>query len=463
MSEEKDSENEDWSNYASAGYGSAYDPWADLVPLEEEEEEEISDYDLELEELMVSSPPPSDDGLDNLVKLGACNYCIARLSGKLFTWNDAEQLGASLRDSSINRGTSNNEKVEYCPFCEDLFVDIEAIAEQVANQLSEFEFKKLQLGAHFAKDQVVAEDDLRTQFGATGSQALKSAFNDALSTQLSEKLGDAALVKEQPEVMLLIDTLTLEPSIELRSLYLYGRYRKLERGIPQTRWPCRACKGRNEGCESCEGTGQQYATSVQDQIGEPLRAAFDARDTAFHGMGREDIDVRCLGRGRPFVIEMKSPKRRYADLAEMTELVNSTSAGRVEINELRQSRRSEVARIKGTDADKSYTIRFKIDGECDSAKVEDTIASLEGVTLEQQTPQRVAHRRADKVRKRKVTSITNITTDGDEAQMEVRVESGTYVKELVHSDEGRTVPSIAGLLELPCEVIWLDVNDVHAD
>ena len=60
-------------------------------------------------------------------------------------------------------------------------------------------------------------------------------------------------------------------------------------------------------------------------------------------------------------------------------------------------------------------------------------------------------------------SISNISVEENEAQMDVRVESGTYVKELVHSDEGRTVPSVAGLLELPCEVIWLDVNDVHAD
>ena len=147
----------------------------------------------------------------------------------------------------------------------------------------------------------------------------------------------------------------------------------------------------------------------------------------------------------------------------MTELVNSTSNGRVEISELRISRRSEVARIKGTDAEKSYTIRFKIEGECDAEKIEETISSLEGETLEQQTPQRVAHRRADKIRKRKVVSISNISVEENEAQMDVRVESGTYVKELVLSDEGRTVPSVAGLLELPCEVIWLDVNDVHAD
>ena len=28
---------------------------------------------------------------------------------------------------------------------------------------------------------------------------------------------------------------------------------------------------------------------------------FGSEEHAFHGMGREDIDVRCLGRGRPLL------------------------------------------------------------------------------------------------------------------------------------------------------------------
>ncbi len=75
----------------------------------------------------------------------------------------------------------------------------------------------------------------------------------------------------------------------------------------------------------------------------------------------------------------------------------------------------------------------------------------------------MAHRRADKIRKRDVVSVENIEVEGNEVQMLVRVQSVTYVKELIHSDEGRTVPSVAGLLEAECEVIWLDVEDVHAD
>jgi tRNA pseudouridine synthase 10 len=99
----------------------------------------------------------------------------------------------------------------------------------------------------------------------------------------------------------------------------------------------------------------------------------------------------------------------------------------------------------------------------DEEEITKRINSLSGQTLEQQTPQRVAHRRADKVRKRKVMSIDNIQVVDHEIEFDVRCESGTYVKELVHSDEGRTNPSVAGVLEADCEVIWLDVKDIHAD
>ena len=82
---------------------------------------------------------------------------------------------------------------------------------------------------------------------------------------------------------------------------------KLERGIPQTHWNCRTCKGR--GCERCEYTGLQYLESVQSLIADPLLDVFCADSHSTHSMGREDIDVRCLGEGRPTVIELKHPKK----------------------------------------------------------------------------------------------------------------------------------------------------------
>ena len=177
----------------------------------------------------------------------------------------------------------------------------------------------------------------------------------------------------------------------------------------------------------------------------------------------EDIDVRCLGRGRPFVLELKRPHTRRTDLDEIVAAVNANAAEKIEIIDLRWSNRSEVSRVKETRSEKSYNIRFCIEDPPEESAIIEAISSLSGVTLEQQTPKRVSHRRADKKRKRKVVSIDNILVEGNEVQFSVRCEAGTYVKELVHSDEGRTVPSVTSVLERTCEVIWLDVEDIHAD
>ena len=143
--------------------------------------------------------------------------------------------------------------------------------------------------------------------------------------------------------------------------------------------------------------------------------------------------------------------------------VNSNGVDKIEISDLRWTNRSEVSRVKETRAEKSYTIRFSVEEQPEESFIIESISKLSGVTLEQQTPKRVSHRRADLIRKRKVVSIDNVVVEDDEIQFSVRCEAGTYVKELVHSDEGRTVPSVAGVLESPCEVIWLDVEDIHAD
>ena len=50
-----------------------------------------------------------------------------------------------------------------------------------------------------------------------------------------------------------------------------------------------------------------------------------------------------------------------------------------------------------------------------------------------------------------------------EVELVIRAESGTYIKELVHSDGGRTTPSVAQVLGRTCRVVWLDVQDIHGE
>ena len=45
------------------------------------------------------------------------------------------------------------------------------------------------------------------------------------------------------------------------------------------------------------------------------------------------------------------------------------------------------------------------------------------------------------------------------------LQAGTYIKEFVHSDEGRTQPHLASLLGLgtSAAILQLDVNQIHID
>ena len=462
-------EDDDWTKYADTGYTSSYDPWADLVPATELEEEEFDDEFDEFSDDVSTSRDiprcPAPSGIEHAIRIGTCNHCLGRVAGVRIAGDPLPLVGERVRKQALERDSDLKPDVgiDCCPFCEDLFLEIDLIAGRIVTAVDGIEFSKVQLGIHFSKDHVASEEVLRSTLAGTGSRPLKATLSDAVQSAVAERLPGIVWVKERPEVMLLFDTLTLGVNADIRALFLYGRYRKLERGIPQTRWPCRACRGRDGGCESCNGTGQQYPYSIQSLVCEPMVESSGAISDSFHGMGREDIDVRCLGEGRPFVAELKSPLRRTLDLEKLMNSINKAAENQIEIHGLRLSNRAEVSRIKETKAEKSYTIRFTSDHGLTDEEVTTRIQSLSGQVLEQQTPQRVAHRRADKVRNRKVVSIENILITDDGIQFDVRCESGTYVKELIHSDEGRTNPSVAALLETDCEVILLDVKDIHAD
>ncbi|MAK95373.1 MAG: tRNA pseudouridine(54/55) synthase Pus10, partial [Euryarchaeota archaeon] len=435
-------------------------------PSESEEEEVWFDGD-DIEANGVSldwdAPPcPTPLGIAHIIKLGVCDHCLHRIGGRR-TKNSGSEGGKEIREDAHARDPDIAKfgAPELCPLCEDLFDDVGNIVSRVAESVSGVQHSTMQFGIHLPKDLIQEEDRIRSRYGAPGSRPLKAAFVDAIQADLSNLLSNVSFVKENPDLMIRVDGLTLRVDIDIRPVFLYGRYRKLSREIPQTRWPCRACRGRDEGCESCQGTGLQYPDSVQDLIGEPIREALNAENTSFHGMGREDIDVRCLGAGRPFVLEIKNPLVREYNLEELVSMVNSNASEKVEIDSLEWTHKKRVAKVKQHRSEKTYTIRFKTSVTQDEDEAIAAIKSLSGTTLEQETPKRVSHRRAAKTRKRKVVSVDKAIVDGDEIEITLRCEAGTYIKELVHSDEGRTVPSVSGVLDCECEVLWLDVEEIH--
>ena len=228
--------------------------------------------------------------------------------------------GEELRKQAIesNSDLQEIESMDHCPTCEDLMDDVDNISEIISDACQGIDFKTMQIGVHIPKDLMGEEDAVRSRYGAPGSSPLKATLSKRYKPHYKAGSTDIEFVKERPDIMILIDTLTLRVEVDVRPVFIYGRYIKNTREIPQTRWPCRSCRGRRGGCEACESSGLQYPDSVQDLIGRPPLQEWGL-DTAFHGMGREDIDVRCPGEGRPFVLEVKSPRSRSPELADQNQ------------------------------------------------------------------------------------------------------------------------------------------------
>lgn len=247
-------------------------------------------------------------------------------------------------------------------------------------------------------------------------------------------------------------------------LFLESRYRKLQRGLPQTIFWCPECKGdkrRRKDCAHCQGAGKLSEESVQELIGRRLLPAFKARTGLFHGAGREDRDVLMLGRGRPFVYEVVGARNLDVDLEALRREIEARSAGALELAPFVAVQRSRVPYWKGTHFDKVYRAEVALDGNADPDRLQQ-VAGFAGNVV-QRTPQRVAHRRADLDRERQVRVLSLKLLDDCRLEVRVQCQHGTYVKEWISGDEGRTQPSLAQLLGMPCRCELLDVEEVLSD
>jgi tRNA pseudouridine synthase 10 len=192
--------------------------------------------------------------------------------------------------------------------------------------------------------------------------------------------------------------------------------------------------------------------------------ASQGEDSFFHASGREDIDARMLGPGRPFVVEISKPKKRFIDLKAAEAAINAGAVDKVEVSELNFTTKDKVRRLKkGEGAQKEYRLLAEFENDITDESLQLIEEKLTGITIKQQTPLRVLHRRADLIRERYIYKVKVKKVSLKTAMMEIRCQGGLYVKELVSGDEGRTIPSVSSLLGFGAKTLKLDVLNVIMD
>jgi tRNA pseudouridine synthase 10 len=415
-----------------------------------------------------------------------CDHCMGRMFAKLSTGLTNYQRGAAVKlvlameTDLIRKETSDDsllqdlassslyakkslgleESESRCWVCNNLFKDVDNWAECVVKAFEGYEFNSFLIGTRPSGLLIENEEILWAVSGTRWAEPVKTEMNREVGRRVEGILGKKVDF-EQPHITALLDIAAEKVELEVRSLYIYGRYRKRIRGIPQTRWPCRECGGK--GCERCGFTGHMYPESVDELIRPEVMAFTGAKDTVFHGAGREDIDALMLGDGRPFIVEALQPFRRFIDLTRLQHRINRYAKGKIEVSDLKFVPHSAVEAIKKAKADKVYRLKVTFNRTVSKENLISAFDICVRTPIIQRTPRRVAHRRADLDRERNVYHIEleQFSSDGLSATFVLKGQAGLYVKELVSGDEGRTKPNLSESLGVEATVKQLDVIKVE--
>ena len=346
---------------------------------------------------------------------------------------------------------------ENCLICSGLLWKTGEIANRIVERLKYHEFDAFMVGCRMEGSLKALENYIFEEIGIEESRSVKYDFNREISKSIAVLTGKKH-ENVKPDIQIIYNPEKNDFEIKISPVYIYGRYKKRVRNIPQTRWFCKECK--DMGCERCNYTGKMYKTSVEELIANSTIGFFKGSGAVLHGSGREDVDARMLGNGRPFILEIQNPEKRKIDLKELEKVINENARGKVAVSDLRFTGSEEVEKIKAGSFRKTYRVKIEFKKEIDEERLLKALKSIANTEIMQRTPERVLHRRADILRKKRICDIRLIHFKDRMAVVEIDAEAGLYIKELISGDNGRTTPSLSEVLNNYAKVSKLDVIKV---
>ena len=392
------------------------------------------------------------------------NHQLA-LSGKKTGFSNlrifASNGSCSMATEILKNMRRRSRKKKECFLCQGLFKNVDVLVRNAMASLEANDYTTFLVGIALPAVVEEREDEFKANFDVGYGESMRNELSRVIGKKISlitSKLADY----KKPDIVVLVRPFNGEIIIQSNPLYVRGEYKKLVRGIPQSKWLCKNCRG--VGCHKCNGTGKMYSESVEEIVAGPFLEKTGGEAVAFHAAGREDVDARMMGNGRPFIIEIKRPKRRFIDLKSLTNIVNEQARGKVEILGLRSAIKDDILQLKKAEkATKIYKVFIDFNRDVTDEELAIVAEKLSKTSIHQQTPLRVLHRRADRVREKYIYEVHIKRVAPNRAVMKIRCQGGLYIKELVSGDEGRTVPSVASIINAEAKPLELDVLKVSME
>jgi len=164
--------------------------------------------------------------------------------------------------------------------------------------------------------------------------------------------------------------------------------------------------------------------------------------------------------GREFVLKLISPRRwNCVKTMELEQLIN-VSDGIVQVHDIEISLGGDwnIQRLKDGKEHKRKSYRAVLWLSQELPLILDY--PFGPFEILQKTPLRVCHRRSMLERTRIIHSLSFERISAKYLLMNLETEAGTYIKEFVHGDRGRSEPSVSSILGCRCDILQLDVISI---
>ncbi len=206
-----------------------------------------------------------------------------------------------------------------CFICKDVFDTLDSILFDIYEKINSFDFKTFNLGLTIKHSYLERDDYLKSKFKIKGVENIKFSVSNELIKKISKKTKTVKNI-EEPDIFLQINLKDGSSVIRSKPIFVYGRYNKKIRNIPQKLKSCTSCNG--FGCHNCNFTGLESIESVESKISYFLKKKFDANRVQINWIGGEDQSSLVLGNGRPFFAKILNPKKRNRLLQKSFDLEN---------------------------------------------------------------------------------------------------------------------------------------------
>ncbi len=421
-----------------------------------------------------------EKALKAIEKYNLCNHCLGRLFARLGYGMENYERGKAIKDTLFmilhSRIDEKEENLEYIKklaksghepsirFLKEVYnIDIEVDKcyicrneifnriEEISNKVLEFinsidvEFKTYHIGTRIPKEYIMRDIEVSTDIGSIWSESIKRELNRIIGKKIKNALGNSKIFERlNPDVEIIVDVLSGDVSIEIKPIYVYSRYRKLIRGVSQVQLRL------------------NVISSLQKILNEHLCPKFNCEEVIVHASGREDVDVRMLGNGRPLIISIVRPRKRPS-IDIVKNMLNIDNEPVEIITEfLKFSTRSDIKKLKSqaTRHAKIYRALVLFDKDVDDLKLKSLEEYFHNRQIIQYTPRRIKRKSPKKKRVRIVYELKTFKINSRLVEFYIKCQGGLYVKEFITGDEGRTSPSISDTLGINAIPLTLDVLDV---